>query len=153
MSESWVVNSDHSEAAFIAHVKKLRQEHGYVTWGKPRIGADRSLSMNALFHVWLTECAAFFLKKDRRAVTPGELEGMKFMAKKRFNAFNSNNFMVHEIVDPFTGNTKKGYTSSATWKHGEMFVFLKWLQMYAADDGLILESKGQYDKLKREQNS
>lgn len=153
MSESWIINSDHSEAAFISHVKKLREEHKYVTFGKPRLGQDRSLGMNALLHVWLTEYAAFLLKKDKRTITSGEIEGMKFMAKKRFNHLNSNNFMVHDIVDPFTGKTKKGYTSSATWKHGEMFVFLEWLQMYAANDGFILESKGQYDKLKREQNS
>lgn len=152
MSESWTVNSDHSEAAFIAYLKKLRAEHGYITFGKPRLGKDRSLSANALFHVWATEYAAHLLKKDKRQISAGELAGMKRVIKQRYNSQFPNNFMVIEVVDPFTGNTKRDFSSSADWKVGEMFVVLEWLQMYAANDGLILESIGQYEKFQRESN-
>lgn len=151
MGEHWTVNSDHSELAFISNVKKLREEHKYLTFDKPRLGADRSLSMNSLFHVWATEYAAHLLKKDKKQVSPGELEGMKRCIKKRFNHHHDNKFMVHDIVDPFTGNSRKDYTSSKSWKHGEMFLVLEWLQLYAANDGLILESLGKYAKLKRKQ--
>ena len=150
MSESWTVNSEHSEIAFISHIKKLRAEHGYLTFSAPRIGVDRSLDQNALLHVWATEYAAHLLKKSKKEVSSGELAGMKRIIKQRFNSANSNRFMVHDVVDPFTGNSKKDYTSSKNWKTGEMFMVLEWLQLYAANDGLILESKGQYDKLKRE---
>lgn len=151
MGESWTVNSEHSELAYISYVKKMRAEHGYLTFPKPRIGADRSLDQNALFHVWATEYAAYLLKKSVKEVTKGELQGMKRIIKKRFNCHHPNNFMIHEIMDPFTGNSKKDYTSSADWKHGEMYMVLDWLQMLAANDGLVLEAKGQFAKLKREQ--
>jgi len=152
VAEAWIVNSDHSQAAFFASVKALRAEHGYITFGAPRIGKDRSLDQNALFHVWCTEYAAHLLKKDKRSISKGELAGMKFMVKKRFNVTSPNNFMTHDITDPFTGNTKKDYTSSKDWKVGEAFMVLEWLQLHAANDGLILESLGQYDKLKRKAN-
>lgn len=149
MSEHWIVNSDHTEAAFIANLRKLRAEHGYITFGAPRIGKDRSLSANALFHVWVTEYVAHLLKKDKKSVNKGEMAGMKRIIKQRFNATHPNNFMVHDVVDPFSGNTKRDYTSSADWKTGEMFMVMEWLQLHAADDGLILESIGQYEKLQR----
>lgn len=152
MAEHWIVNSDHSEAAFIANLRKLRAEHGYITFDAPRIGKDRSLSANSLFHVWATEYAAHLLKKDKKSVSKGELAGMKRIIKKRFNADHPNVFMVHEVVDPFTGNSKKDYTSSADWKVGGLFMVMEWLQLHAANDGLILESIGQYEKLKRKSN-
>ncbi len=149
MSEHWIVNSDHTEAAFIANLRKLRTEHGYITFGAPRIGKDRSLDQNALFHLWATEYAAHLLNKDKKSVTKGELAGMKRIIKQRFNASNPNNFMVHDVIDPFTDNTKRDYTSSADWKVGEAFMVMEWLQLYAANDGLILEAIGQFDKLMR----
>ena len=152
MSEAWIINSDHSEAAFFASVKALRAEHGYITFGAPRIGKDRSLDQNALFHVWCTEYAAHLLKKDKREITKGELAGMKRIVKKKFNADVPNKFMVDTITDPFTKETKRDYTSSKDWKVGEAFMVMEWLQLHAANDGLILESLGQYDKLKRKAN-
>jgi hypothetical protein len=74
---------------------------------------------------------------------------MKRIIKQRFNASTPNNFMVHDVTDPFTGNTKRDYTSSADWKVGEAFMVMEWLQLYAANDGLILEAIGQFDKLMR----
>ena len=153
MAEHWTVNSEHSEAAYIAHIKALRLEHGYLTFSPPRVGKDRSLTANALFHVWCGDYAAHLLKKHKSKVTKGEMEGMKRIIKKRYNVSHSNNFMVHDVVNPFGGESRKDYTSSADWKSGEMFVVMEWLQMYAANDGLILESIGQYDKLKRKANN
>jgi len=149
MSEHWIVNSDHTEAAFIANLRKLRSEHGYITFSAPRIGKDRSINQNALFHLWATEYAAHLLNKDKKSVTKGELAGMKRIIKQRFNASNPNNFMVHDVIDPFTGFTKKDYTSSADWRVGEAFMVMEWLQLYAANDGLILEAIGQFEKLLR----
>ena len=152
MAERWTIDSDHTEAAFFARAKALRAEHGCITYTAPRLGKDRSHDQNSLFHVWCTEYAAHLLNKTKKAVTKGELEGMKFMVKKRFNAQHPNNFMIHDVVDPFTGKSKKDYTSSADWKVGEAFMVMEWLQLFAANDGLILESLGQYEKLKRKSN-
>lgn len=146
--ESWTVNSEHSYQAFIAHVRKLFDVHKYVTYGKPRIGADRSLDQNSLFHLWLTEYAAHLLDKDKKLVIEGELEGMKRTVKGTYYRTYGHAFMVHEIVCPKTKRSKKDYTSSASWKQGEMFAVLNYMQMMAAQDGLILESKGEHARLK-----
>jgi|TARA_R110000824_G_scaffold126951_4_gene286746 hypothetical protein len=49
---SHTINSDTSELAFIQWVKELRIKHKYITFDYPKIGAERSLSSNALSHVW-----------------------------------------------------------------------------------------------------
>ena len=152
MADNWTINSDHTEAAFFASVRAIRAEHGYITYSAPRIGKDRSIDQNSLFHVWCTEYAAHLLNKTKKDVTKGELEGMKRIVKKGFNSNVPNNFMTHDVVNPKTGDVKKDYTSSSDWKVGEAFMVMEWLQMYAANDGLILESIGQYDKLKRKSN-
>ena len=149
--EHWTVCSEPTLKAFIAHVKKVFDEHKYATWGAPRIGPDRSIDQNSLFHLWLTEYAAHLLRKDKRDVTKGECEGMKRTVKREYWKLYHFPFMIHDVICPKTGATKKDFTSSASWKQGEMFHVLNYMQDVAATDGLILESKGEHAKLKRQQ--
>ncbi len=151
--QSWTTNSEATLTNFIANARKLYDEHKYLTWPMPRIGPDRSLDQNALFHVWLTEYAAHLSRIDKRDVCKGLLAGMKRATKGRYYAHTGESFMVHTITDPLTGRTRKDYTSSKDWKRGEMFAVLTWLQMEAANDGLVLESKGEFNKLQKEQES
>lgn len=154
MKESWSINSAHSLMAFNKIVEGLYKEHKYITFSAPRIGRDRSLDQNALFHVWVTEYVAYRLQIHKKEATKGLIEGMKQIIKKRFTATHPQAYewMVFEVVNPFNGKTKKEYTSSSDWKKGEMFLVLTWFQMVAAEDGLILESKGQFEKLQRVHN-
>lgn len=154
MAESFTINSLTSRAAFNKYVDGLYKKYGHITFGAPRIGADRSMDQNALFHVWVTEYIAFKLKKDKRDVIEGEKEGMKRIIKKQFTATHPAcyHWMVYLVINPLTGDSRKDYTSSKTWKKGEMFLVLCWFQMVAAEEGLILESKGQFNKLQRESN-
>ena len=154
MAESFTINSLTSRAAFNNYVDGLFKKHGYITFGAPRIGADRSISQNSLFHVWATEYAAYILRKDKREVLPGELDGMKRTIKQRFTLTypDCKNWTTYEIINPFTNERKRDYTSSKTWRTGEMFMVLTFVQMTAAQDGLILESKGQFAKNQRKSN-
>ena len=52
MPKSWTINSDSSLSEFTARVRELYQEHRFLTFNQPRIGKDRTLSANALSHVW-----------------------------------------------------------------------------------------------------
>lgn len=155
MSEGWTIDSKHTLQAFISNVTELWEEHKHITYGAPRIGPDRSIDQNALFHVWLTEYAAHLLNKTKKDVTKGEVEGMKRHVKREycreFSSQFSCKFIVHLVINPKTGETKRDYTSSKDWKQPEMYHVLTWLQMKAANDGLILESKGKFAKLKREE--
>lgn len=151
MGEAWTINSETSKRAFLVDFEAKYQEHKYLTYDAPRIGADRSLGQNALFHVFCTEWIAFKLKKHVSAVSAAELQGMKRTAKKMFYvAHPAEKWIVHRITDYTTGETKLDYTSSKSWKHGEMYMALEFMQLIAADQGLILESRGVFLKLQRE---
>lgn len=148
---SWRINNEHKLAAFFTEVRELYGEHHDITFLPPRIGADRNLSQNALFHVWLTELWAFAMRKDKRDMTEGDMEGIKRSIKKRYFEHSREPWLIHKVTDPFDGQSKTDFRSSSKWGKGEMFNVLTWLQMYAAESGLILEAKGEYEKLHREQ--
>ncbi len=149
--KTWVVDSLMAFKAFCAWVWEQWQEHKYLTFAM-RIGKDRSLDQNALLHVWLTLYAAHLLHTDRRHVSEPVLEGIKSKAKRKYYADTGAEWMLIAPVDPWTGTEEKRVLrSTANYKTGEMFLFLTWLQNTAANDGLVLESKGQYAKLQREQ--
>lgn len=152
MGEAFTVNSEQTKAAYHRQVDIWWEEDKYLTFPAPRKGVDRSLDQNALFHVWCTEWIAYKLGKHPKAVIKSELAGMKRTAKKIFLLAHPDckEWMVHEIVDYSTGATKKDYTSSKDWLTGEMYMVLTFIQLCAAEDGLILESKGQFNKLQRE---
>lgn len=147
----FTVNSIQSLQAFLAMLPGLFEQHKYITFSW-RIGKARSLDQNALAHVFFTEYAAHLLRKDKRDVTKGEVEGMKRHAKREYYRETGYPWLIHTVVNPATGQTKKDFTSSKSWKKGEMMDFLSWLQMKAANDGLILESKGEYAENLRKQN-
>tara|TARA_R110000851_G_scaffold323565_2_gene490358 strand:- start:12 stop:485 length:474 start_codon:yes stop_codon:yes gene_type:complete len=155
MAEQFIVNSLASRMALNKWVDDLYAKHGYITFSEPRIGADRSLDQNALFHVWLTEYCAYATKLHKSEVSKGLVQGMKEKVKQKFTARHPDCYpwMTYEVIDPFTQEViRTDYTSSKTWKSGEMFQVLTWFQMTAAEDGLILESKGNFAKLQRKSN-
>lgn len=152
MKINYTINSAASKEAFKTVVDRLFDEHKYITFTEPRLGVDRSIDQNALFHVWCTEYAAYCLGIHKKEVSPGLLAGTKRIVKKKFLSGNQHcySWMIHEIINPITQESRKDYTSSASWKTGEMFMVLTWLQLFASEDGLILESKGKFAKLQRE---
>lgn len=152
MGESWVINSDTALKAFVANVEKLYAEHKYITYSAPRIGADRSLGQNALFHVWITDFGCHLAKCHFSQFSDSMLEGTKRSVKGFFYREHPYEWMIHEVKCPITKRSKKDYTSSKKWKQGEMFLVLTWLQNFAANYGCVLESKGEFAKLQREQN-
>lgn len=142
-----IINSTASFMLAVKQITELYDEHKYVTLSY-RLGEDRSLDQNALLHVWLTEYVAFILRKDKRDITPAEVAGIKRAAKKDFYTETGRDWMVHKIADPWNPSQQKtDFTSSKNWKVGEMFEFLTWLQARGVNDGIVLESKGQYKKL------
>lgn len=148
----FTVNSDHGLMAFCARVTEIYHEHKYATFDAPRIGPDRSLPQNSLFHLWLTEAAGHYLSKFKDDVTETDVESMKLTVKRHYYAETGAAFMVEQVQDIWRQKTKLAYTSSKRWKRGEMFAVLTWFQLKSAQDGLLLESKGEFAKNQREQN-
>jgi len=152
MGEAFTVNSLQSKAAYHAYVDRRWEEDKWLTFDPPRVGEDRSISQNSLYHVWLTEFAAFLTPCHTKEVTPGMLDGIKRSTKGMFYRECGHEWMIHKVICPLTKREKPDYTSSASWLHGEMFLVLTWLQNFAGSQGCILESKGQFKKLQREHN-
>lgn len=150
MAEAFQVNSEHSLAAFIAQARQQFAEHKFVTY-RWRVGADRSLDQNALFHVWLTEFAAHLAKCHKSEVNGNMLEQMKKDAKRFCYLDTAWDFLVYEETSLLTGETKRGFTSSSSWGRGEAYQVLCWLQAFAAERGCVLEAKGEFAKLKRQE--
>jgi hypothetical protein len=149
--KTWIVNSAMDLIAFPAHIIELFKVNKYITFTW-RFGPDRSLDSNALLHVWLTEYAAHLLNKSKKQVTEAEIEGIKKIAKRKYYSETGAEWMVVKPVDPWTGEEGTPVLrSSKNYKRGEMFLFLTWLQMTAANDGLVLESLGEYARLQRKQ--
>jgi hypothetical protein len=153
MPESWTINSETTLKAFFSDVEKKFREHKYLTYLAPRIGPDRSIDQNSLFHVWLTEFAAHLANCNKKDVTDGMVEGIKKTVKGLFYRDTGYEWMIHKVWCPLSKREKIDYTSSKKWKQGEMFLVLNWVQMFAAQKGLVLESKGEHAKLTRDQSS
>lgn len=152
------INSDATLEGCIKWLTDLYNEHKYLTVAMPRLGKDRSLDQNALFHVWCGEIAAHFMGVSRRLVDKGDINGVKRTVKKMFYQAHpeTHEWMIYTVKCPITGAEKKDFTTSASWKTGEMFMVLEWMQFWAADieiNGkyapLILESKGEFAKKQR----
>lgn len=151
--DHFIVNSLPSLAAFNKLCNDMLSEHRYLTFTW-RIGPDRSLPQNALFHVWLTEYAGYLLKKRKEDVTEGELDGMKRTVKREYYLETGLSHLVYRLVNPRNpAENRMEYTSSANWKQGEMKAALDWIAMKASQDGLVLEAKGEYAKLLREEQA
>lgn len=147
----FVVNSLPSLIAFLAKVKALFEEFKFVTF-EWRMGQDRSLDQNALFHVWLTDYCAHLGSLNKKQVTKGMIDFLKRKCKRAYYRETGAAWMLTRLVDPQTGEVGQVYyKSSKDYLVGEMFLFLTWLQNHAANDGCILESRGQYHKLQKEQ--
>jgi hypothetical protein len=149
--EAFTVNSEGTYKSFCEYVHRLWVEHKYLTFAKPRLGVDRSLSQNALMHLWLTELAAHLSGCHPKLVSEGMIEGIKRTTKGWFYRDTQSEWMLHAIRCPLTKREKKDFTSSAKWKQGEMFEFLTWLQALAAQHGCLLESKGEFLALNQKQ--
>jgi len=149
--KTFVVDSIISLTAFCAFVKTLFGKGQYITFTW-RLGVERSIDQNSLMHLWLSQYAAHLIGKNYKQVTEEELEGIKKIAKKRYYLHSGASWMVTRPVDPFTKQEGQlMFRSSSYYSVGEMFLFLTWLQLSAADDGIVLESRGQFSKLQREQ--
>lgn len=149
MAEHWVCNSMGQKESFKSHVDRLYDEHKYVTF-EWRIGRQRSLDQNALFHVWATEYAAHLLGKEKKEVTEAEVEGMKLTLKRYCFNETKEKFLVHQVKNMFGEEKKIDFRSSKNYRKKEMFFFMCWIQSHALmNHDLVLESTGEFEKLQQ----
>ena len=124
----------------------LQQDQWPVKWVATRYRATRSMSQNALFHVWVGQFACHLLNKDK--ATPKDMEDMKNTLQGHCYQQTSWEWLIEIPLDLFTGAEKPPKRRSTTkLDKGEMHMYMNWVQAQAADRGLILESTGEYAEL------
>lgn len=144
MSNTVVVNSEKSLQKLIQTAVERFEEDKYIVWSWKK-KSNRTLSQNALLHVWLTEYCAHLLGIDKDSVTPSMIEVAKKTAKRKCYAETAQEWLIETVPNPLDkGKLVNKLTSSASWSPEQCFYFMEWLQSIAANDGLILESKGEY---------
>jgi hypothetical protein len=142
MSEFWLVKSKEQLAERIAFFKKFLDEEWdweqAVQWKVSRFIPKRSLSQNALFHLWCREMASHFAAKGAD-VTESKI---KLLLKYKFLGTESiqiNKTIIQDQVRETSGLDR-----------GEMLFFMDQVQDWAMDHGVTLTcpADSEYMKLK-----
>lgn len=142
MSEFWLVKSKEQLAERIAFFKKFLDEEWdweqAVQWKVSRFVPKRSLSQNALFHLWCREMASHFAEKGAD-VTESKI---KLLLKYKFLGTESiqiNKTIIQDQVRETSGLDR-----------GEMLFFMDQVQDWAMDHGVTLTcpADSEYMKLK-----
>lgn len=145
MSQFWLIKDRRQIKERVAFFQRwLEKEWDFnypVTWEPKVYRNKRSLSQNALFHVWLRELAEHFTAKGYEISE----EEMKDLMKHRFLGVEDR--VIHNTVIP--GQLRK----SRGLDPGEMMAFLDQVWAWAADHGKTLEipADSEYMKLRGDQ--
>jgi len=147
------VNSEPSWTVFVSDSRALYEKHKHVTWAAPRIGEDRSLDQNALSHVWYGQV-------DKEA--PEVIGTTRRYCKLHFGVpiLRAEEPSFQELYDraikPFDYETKleimEIMTVTSLMSRDQMYRYMSTMQVHYAEQGIVLKAKGEYAKLKREQN-
>jgi hypothetical protein len=127
----------------------LYDQHKYITYGKPRIGKDRSLPSNALSHVWYDY--ADKMLSEQIGVTRRYCKlhfGVPIMRAE------SEDFRrkYDKVVKPHDYETKlleimDILTVTSLMSREQMHRYLTAVQVhYANERGLVLEAKGEFQR-------
>lgn len=128
MSEFWLVKSKHQLEDRVRYFQQyLEREWNWehpVQWKVSKFSPKRSMSQNALFHVWCRELATSFAERGADI----DEERMKTLLKYKFLGTETKVIGQTEIPDQVRE------TSSLT--RGEMFEFMDEVQCWALDHGV-----------------
>ena len=148
MGDTFTINSTHSRVAFDKYVDQMVEEHKHITFAAPRIGADRSLTANALSHVWFGYADKMLTDQvgDNRRYCKLHFGVMIMRAEdEKFRA------LYDKAIKPFDYETKLQimdyWPVTSLMSREQMCRFLTSVQMhYAEHRGLVLEGRGEFKK-------
>jgi hypothetical protein len=151
----YTIDSDTSEIAFIYQVKKLRIKHKSITFDQPKIGPERSLSSNALSHVW-------YAFADRM------LDDHESGDARRYCKLNFGVPMLRAEISEYLQYYNKYIINfdyedkikimdywpvTSRMSRDQMYRYMTSVQYYfATEHGLVLESKGEHKAAQDKKN-
>jgi hypothetical protein len=147
----WIARTPAELKARLAFFEKHVCERGDFPIAWKLTKHTRSLDQNALLHVWCTDYVKHLLRVEKP--TAAQREAMKITLKRACYAETGWSWLIESVTDLFTGEVSTRLASSASYDVGEMHSFLDWIQRRAADDGLILQSMGEFQELRDAQTA
>ncbi len=150
--KEFVIDNQKSLDSTIAALTEIWTEKKYLIV-RYSLGQTRTLSQNALLHLWVREAAAFYLGKPLEEVTEIDMDAMKTSIKAHCLLDNPNfkEYLIVDLPDPMgkkcaTDVGKQRYASSKHWGRDGAYHIMTWFQIRAAFDGLTLLSKGEFEQ-------
>lgn len=113
----------------------------------------RSLDQNALFQVWTRQYACENLGVHPKNLGDNTHDMFKLAFKRAFyNYTGYKGLIITDERDPLTGKlVPPRPISTKNYPPEIMFEFMEYIQNFAGEQGITLESKGQFLKLKQDQ--
>ena len=145
MSQFWLIKDRRQIQERVAFFQRwLEKEWDFnypVTWEPKVYRNKRSLSQNALFHVWCRELAEHYSSKG------ADISEEKMKDLMKYKHLGCEDRVVGKTVIPGQLRETSGLD------RGEMMVFLDQVWAWAADHGVMLEipADSEYMKLKGDQ--
>lgn len=114
-------------------------------------GNTSSMGQKALIHIWFRQWMAVIGKKKEKDVGEEEIEAIKRKIKALYYHATAAEFMIVRLRDPMHPDKEViEYSSIGKWTPGECFSVMEWMQLKAAEQNIILESKGEFQNNKRQ---
>ena len=149
----WIArNPGELRARLEAFGRQLEKDNLFpICWQSKKYTSPRTMDQNALYWLWVTEFARFLL--DRHKISEREKQDMHYTLQRRCYAATQWEWLISHETDLISGESKVARRSTTKFQKGEMTAYMEWVQIAAADRGLILESQGEYQDLQVAQNA
>lgn len=150
--EAWIARNPGQLRERLEFFRKHLEEQNVwpICWTAKKYTDPRSVDQNALYWLWVTHFAQHLLDKNR--ITADEKESMAYTLQRRCYAARGWEWLIETPTDLVTGEEGKPQRrSTKKFLKGEFTMYLEWVQQFAAERGLILESLGEYRELQERQ--
>lgn len=112
------------------------------------VRGTRTMSQNSLYQVFARELGEFIFQRE---ITEAEHEATKIDLQRRCYLDTGWPFLVRKLPAPITGKSKLERMPTSAMDKGDLHQLLNWVQQFAAERGLILEAKGEFQELRERQ--
>jgi hypothetical protein len=148
MPKTWTINSESSLSEFKASVEELYKEHRFLTFAAPRIGKDRTLSANALSHVWYNQADKQLGQPIGTARAFCKLQfGVPILRGEDQEFRGTYDRVIKPIPYELKLKIMAYFPVTSLMSREQMARYLTNVQVhFAANEGVILESSGEFKK-------
>lgn len=127
---------------------ELMIEDGQCLKVKVKKTERKSVEQLGLVHVWFRVYASEAWGVSMSSLSEDEQRRIKTSFKRQCYAQTHYDFILQPTTDVLTGEKGRELRSIESYDMGELYLFMDWMQMYAANNGVTLEARGEHARLK-----